>query len=87
MPCKPAKARKLLKSDRATIANHTPFTIRLTWDFEEHTQSVTIGIDKGVKRTGFCAVSKDEVLISGIIDHRSDVKNKGSCRVLGSFEI
>lgn len=80
MPCKPAKARKLLKSGKATIVNHTPFTIQLTWNCEEHTQPVTIGIDKGAKRTGFCAVSKDRVLISGIIEHRSDVKDKMSTR-------
>ncbi|MFK5954024.1 MAG: RRXRR domain-containing protein [Desulfobacterium sp.] len=60
---------------RKTI-NYNPFTIQLTWNCEGHTQQVTIGIDKGAKQTGFCAVSKDKVLISGVIHHRIDVKNK-----------
>jgi hypothetical protein len=80
MPCKPAKARKLLKAGRAVIVNYTPFTIQLTWDCEEHTQPVTIGIDKGAKHTGFCAISRDKILISGIIHHRNDVKDKISAR-------
>lgn len=32
MPCTKAKARKLLKENKAKIVNYTPFTIQLTFD-------------------------------------------------------
>ena len=31
MPCKPAKARKLLKAGKAKIEKRTPFTIKLLY--------------------------------------------------------
>lgn len=76
MPCKPAKARKLLRDKKARIVNYVPFTIQLTWNCEENVQEVTVGIDKGAKYTGFCAICKQGVLISGVINHRRDIKEK-----------
>lgn len=76
MPCKPAKARKLLRDKKARIVNHVPFTIQLTWDCEENVQEVIIGIDKGAKYTGFCAICKQGVLISGVINHRCGIKER-----------
>ena len=38
MPCKPSKARKLLREKRAKVVHLTPFTIQLGWDCEEHVQ-------------------------------------------------
>ncbi|MBC8459098.1 MAG: RRXRR domain-containing protein [Deltaproteobacteria bacterium] len=34
MPCKPAKARKLLRDEKAKVVNRCPFTIQLLWDCE-----------------------------------------------------
>ena len=38
MPCKPAKARKLLRDGKAKCVRRTPFTIKLTFNCEEKTQ-------------------------------------------------
>lgn len=76
MPCKPAKARKLLRDRRAKVIGRCPFTIKLLWDCEEHVQEVTLGIDKGSHVTGFCCVGKGRILLSGDIEHRLDVKEK-----------
>jgi hypothetical protein len=76
MPCKPAKARKLLRDGKARVARRRPFTIRLLWDCEEHVQDVTLGIDKGSKVTGFACVGKGEVLLAVELYHRLDVKEK-----------
>jgi 5-methylcytosine-specific restriction endonuclease McrA len=76
MPCKPAKARKLLRDGKARVARRCPFTIRLLWDCEEHVQDVTLGIDKGSKVTGFACVGKGEVLLAVELYHRLDVKEK-----------
>jgi len=74
MPCHPAKARKLLRDGKARVIGRSPFTIKLLWDCEEHTQEVVLGIDKGSALTGFCCVGKGHILLSGEIHHRKDVK-------------
>ena len=80
MPCKPAKARKLLRAGKAKVAERSPFTIKLLWDCEEHTQEVVLGIDKGSHVTGFSCVGKGQILLSGEIGHRLDVKEKMETR-------
>src|SRR5947199_6313010 len=81
MPCKPSKARKLLRDGRAKVHCRSPFTIQLLWDCEEHVQPVVVGIDKGSHMTGFSCVGKEEILLSGEIHHRQDVSEKMvSCR-------
>ncbi|MCP4107453.1 MAG: hypothetical protein GY749_18230 [Desulfobacteraceae bacterium] len=80
MPCKPAKARHLLDSGKAEAVSLSPFTIRLTWDCEENVQPVTVGIDKGSRKTGFSCVGSSEILLSGEINHRTDIKNKMEAR-------
>jgi len=74
MPCKPAKARKLLRDGKAKSVKRVPFTIQLAWDCEENLQAITIGIDKGSKITGFGAIANGEILMSGYIKHRTEVK-------------
>ncbi|RKZ58291.1 MAG: hypothetical protein DRR08_16820 [Candidatus Parabeggiatoa sp. nov. 2] len=80
MPCKPAKARKLLRAGKAKIVNRCPFTIQLQWDCEENVQPVTLGIDKGSHYTGLCSVGFGQILLSGIINHRTDIKDKMTAR-------
>jgi hypothetical protein len=80
MPCKPSKARKLLREGRAKVKRLTPFTIQLLWDCEEHIQEVVVGIDKGSSVTGFACVGKGAILLSGEIVHRRDVKEKMETR-------
>jgi 5-methylcytosine-specific restriction endonuclease McrA len=80
MPCKPSKARKLLRDGRARVDQRSPFTIQLLWDCEEHIQEVVMGIDKGSHVTGLSCVGKEEILLSGEIHHRLDVKEKMASR-------
>lgn len=80
MPCKPAKARKLLRDGKAIVVNQTPFTIQLQWDCEENVQAIQLGIDKGSHKTGLCAVGNGKILISGVIHHRTDIKDKMNTR-------
>jgi len=80
MPCKPAKARKLLRDGKAKIVNRCPFTIQLQWDCEENVQAVTLGIDKGSHHTGLCNVGNGKILLSGIINHRTDITDKMKAR-------
>lgn len=67
MPCKPAKARKLLKSDKAKVIKRFPFVIQLNFECENKVQEVTLGIDTGFGNIGFSAVSKVKELISGTV--------------------
>ncbi len=76
MPCRPAKARKLLRDGRATVMQRSPFTIQLCWECEEHVQDVVLGIDKGSHVTGFSCIGNGHILLSGEIQHRLDVKDK-----------
>ena len=52
MPCHPARARELLKKDRAVMVRLHPFTIRLTNRIEGETQAIILGIDPGSQVTG-----------------------------------
>ncbi len=80
MPCNPAKARKLVRAGKAKVAGRNPFTIKLLWDCEEQAQEITLGIDKGSHATGFSCVGKGQILLSGEIRHRLDVKEKMEAR-------
>ena len=44
MPCKEAKARKLLKQNKAKIYKRKPFTIQLLFVCENQTQDITLGV-------------------------------------------
>jgi len=76
MPCKPAKARHLVRDRRAKVIRRSPFTIQLLWDCEKNIQSVTLGIDPGYKNIGFSAVTDQKELISGEVKLRSNMSKK-----------
>lgn len=63
MPCKEAKAKKLLRDSLAKVINRTPFTIQLVFACENQTQDVTLGIDSGSKVIGISATTENEDLI------------------------
>ena len=65
MPCKPAKARHLLKLKKAKVIKRNPFTIQLNWNCEKETQPVTLGIDAGYSFIGFSAITEKKELIAG----------------------
>ena len=62
MPCYPARARKLLSSDRASVFRRFPFTIILHDRTMEESvlQEVEVKIDQGSKTTGVALVVHGE---------------------------
>ena len=75
MPCKPSKARKLLRDRKAKIIKHNPFTIQLLYGSSGYKQAVDIGVDLGAKHIGIAITSKNNVLAKGEIELRQDVKS------------
>ena len=73
MPCKPAKARKLLRDGKAKAVRRTPFTIQLNWETEERVQPVTLGVDTGYKKVGLSAVSDGKELFASEVELRTDI--------------
>jgi len=67
MPCKPAKARKLLLAGKAKIVKMHPFVIQLTFECDNQVQDVSLGVDSGYGNIGFSAVSEKRELISGTV--------------------
>lgn len=73
MPCRPQKARKLLKDHKAKIVKYEPFTIQLLFDCEDQTQPITLGVDAGSKHIGLSACTKDRELYSAEVELRNDI--------------
>lgn len=80
MPCKEAKARKLLKQHKAKIVKYEPFTIQLLFDCENQTQEVNLGIDAGSKHIGVSATTEKQVLYEAEVELRNDIVKKLSSR-------
>lgn len=62
MPCKPQKARKLLKEGKATVVKHEPFIIKLKYGSTGYKQPVTLGIDTGSVHIGASASTEKQEL-------------------------
>ena len=60
MPCKPRKARLLLKNGKAKVVNRTPFTIQLLYGCSGYKQPVNLGVDAGSKYIGLSATTKQK---------------------------
>jgi hypothetical protein len=73
MPCKPAKARKLLRDKKAKVVKREPFTIQLIFECENQVQDVTLGVDAGSKKIGLSATTKKEELFSAEVELRTDI--------------
>lgn len=80
MPCKEAKARKLLKQNKAKIVKYEPFTIQLLFDCDNQTQEVNLGIDAGSKYIGVSATTEKQVLYEAEVELRNDIVDKLSSR-------
>ena len=65
MPTTPAKARKLLKQNKAKCIKRTPFTIQLLYATGETKQNIELNIDSGYLNIGFSAMTNKEELIAG----------------------
>jgi len=73
MPCKPHKAKKLLKQNKAVLVNKTPFTIKLLYGSAGYKQPITLGVDSGFKNVGLSAVSKKKELFCADVSLRTDI--------------
>jgi len=82
MPCKPAKAKHLLKAGKAKVVRRTPFTIKLLWDCESNTQEVVAGMDTGSKKIGTVAVTNGKVVYQSETELRNDVSKKMQRRAM-----
>lgn len=67
------KVRHLLEQGKATVVRRTPFTIRLTYETENRTQPVTLGVDAGSKTIGLSAVAETKELFAAECYPRKDV--------------
>ena len=73
MPTTPARARKMLRNNKAVVAIRTPFTIKLLVKTKEYTQPITLGVDAGSKIVGISATTEKEELYSAEAVLRNDI--------------
>lgn len=73
MPCKPRKARILLKSGKAKVVQRTPFTIQLLYGSSGYKQPVTLGVDAGSKTVGLSASTETKELFAAELMPRNNV--------------
>ena len=73
MPCKEAKARHLLRDDKAKVVRKEPFTIRLKFPCDNIVQDVTLGVDTGSKHIGLSATTEKKELFSAEVELRTDI--------------
>ena len=76
MPCKAAKARKLLKTGKAKVVKRTPFTIKLLHGSSNYTQYIVAGMDTGSKHIGCAATANGKVIYQSEVALRTDVSKK-----------
>lgn len=80
MPCKPRKARILLKEGKAEVVCRTPFTIQLLYGSSGYKQAITLGVDSGYSNIGLSAISEKAELFSAEIQLRTDIVKLNSQR-------
>ena len=80
MPCKEAKARKLLKQSKAQITKREPFTIQLLFQCENQTQDISLGLDTGSKHIGLPATTDKKEMYSADVELRNDIVDLLSTR-------
>ena len=74
MPCKPRKARMLLKQKKAKVVKRTPFTIQLLHGSSGYKQDISLGVDAGTKHIGLSATTEKKVLFEGEVQLRTDIQ-------------
>lgn len=76
MPCKPRKARLLLKQGKAKVIRRCPFTIQLLYATGETIQEVKTSIVPGSSKVGVSCFSLSKCLYSSEIELRQDISKK-----------
>jgi len=83
MPCKPQKAKKLLKGKQAYVVRRDPFTIKLKYATHNYTQPLTVGIDSGSRVVGSAVVDdENKVHYMSEIKIRNDVSDRMQRRAM-----
>lgn len=73
MPCKPRKARLLLKEKKVKVVQKTPFTIQLLHGSSGYKQEVSLGVDAGTKHIGLSATTEKTVFLEVDVKLRTDI--------------
>ena len=76
MPCRPSKARKLLREGKAKVMRRDPFTIQLRYGSSGYKQPIIGGIDTGSKKLGAAAVTNSQVIYQAEVELRQDISRK-----------
>ena len=75
------KVRKLLRTGRAVICKHKPFTIKLTYNTTKYTQSIEFKEDAGYQNIGVSACSaKHEYISETRVLLKDEVERHNDCR-------
>lgn len=80
MPCKPSKARKLLKKNKAKVIQRKPFTIQLLYGSSGYKQEISLGVDTGSKFIGLSATTEKKELYASTVELRNDIVKLNSDR-------
>ena len=86
MPTTPRKARLLLKSHQAVVAQKDPFTIQLCYKTGCATQHCELGVDTGTQHIGVaviadnCVLLKDEWALRSTMEKRALLASRASNR-------
>lgn len=80
MPCKPAKARHLLRDGKAKVIRTEPFIIQLLYGSSGYKQDITLGVDAGSKHVGLSATTDKKELYASDTELRSDIVNNLATR-------
>ncbi len=74
--------RLWLKSGKAKVVSHTPFTIQLLFETGDVTQDLTLGMDTGSETVGVSVVSEKKEVFSAEIQLRKDVSDNLTTRAM-----
>lgn len=80
MPCKPRRARLLLKDKKAKVVKKEPFTIQLLYGSSGYVQDITLGVDAGSKTIGISAVTGKKEVYAAETELRQDIPELLSSR-------
>ncbi len=82
MPCKPQRARVLLKSGNAKVIKRAPFTIKMIGGCSGYKQNLVAGMDTGSKTVGCAVIGLGQVIYQSQVALRQDVSKKVQQRAM-----
>ncbi len=82
MPCKPRKAKILLREGKAKVIVRSPFAIQLKYGSSGYKQDLTLGVDTGHSEVGLSVVSETKEVFSAVASMRNDISKKMTSRAM-----